>query len=111
MSLFQRSQPVDEVEPATAAAALADGTGIIVDVRDPHEWATGHAAGARHLPLPFLASRASELPGDRTIYLICASGNRSRTATEMLVRAGFSAANVKGGTTEWIRSGLPTSRD
>lgn len=109
MSWFQRTR-IDETDPADAAARIGAGEGILVDVRDPHEWAAGHAAGARHLPLPFLASRAQELPADRTLFMICASGNRSSTATEMLTRAGYRAVNVRGGTAAWLRAGLPVER-
>jgi rhodanese-related sulfurtransferase len=111
MSWFQRPSPVAEADPSEAADALAGGEAILVDVRDPHEWAAGHAVGARHLPLPFLASRATELPAGSTVYVICASGHRSRTATEMLSRAGFRAFNVRGGTIAWMRAGLPMARD
>jgi rhodanese-related sulfurtransferase len=107
-----RSQPpVAEVTPAEAHERVTKGEGILVDVREPDEWRGGHAAGARHIPLGELSLRAAELPRDQDIYLICASGNRSKVAATLLGRAGFaSPASVRGGTASWARAGLPLER-
>ncbi len=102
---------VAEAEPAAAAADLADGNGVLVDVREDHEWRAGRAQGAIHIPLAELPTRIGELPRDAPIYLICASGNRSAKAAAFLGREGFpTAINVRGGTTAWSRAGLPVDR-
>ena len=54
-----------------------------------------------------LPSRLRELPKDKPIYLICASGNRSLSMTNYLVRAGYDAHSVTGGTGAWSRAGHP----
>lgn len=107
-----RSQtPVAEVTPAEAHARVSQGAAVLVDVREPEEWRGGHAAGARHIPLGELALRAGELPREQEIYLICASGQRSKVAAELLTRAGFAGpASVRGGTASWARAGLPLER-
>ena len=90
---------VTEATPAEAHERLVQGEGILVDVRDPHEWRTGHAAGARHIPLAELPRRVAELARERPVYLICASGGRSLAAAEMLHNVGFVCPiNVSGGT-------------
>lgn len=102
---------VAEATPAEAHERLAAEGAVLVDVREPHEWRAGHAVGARLIPLGELAQRADELPRERPVYLICASGNRSRVGAELLRRAGFACPiNVSGGTGAWMRSGLPVER-
>jgi rhodanese-related sulfurtransferase len=54
-----------------------------------------------------VVSRMSELPKDRPIYLICASGNRSLSTASYLIRAGYDAHSVSGGTGAWTRAGHP----
>ena len=111
MSLFSRSSAGSDVHPTEAATALAAGGGILIDVREPNEWAGGHAAPARHVPLGQLHSQMASLPKDQPIYVICESGGRSSLACELLRRAGFSQPiNVRGGTNAWLRSGLPIVR-
>lgn len=106
---FTRSR-VAEVTPLEARRRQQEGA-VLVDVREPNEWARGHAPGARHVPLGQLANRQSELPRDREVLLICASGNRSKLAAELLGRAGHErASSVSGGTAAWARSGLPIER-
>lgn len=78
----------------------------LIDVRTPEEFASGHVAGARNIPLDQLESRLSEL-GDAPVYLICRSGNRSGKAGELLVARGRSATNIEGGTSAWVAAGHP----
>jgi len=102
---------VAEATPAEAHEKVTRGEGILVDVRETHEWRSGRAAGARHVPLKELAQRASELPKEDPIYLICASGSRSKAAAEVLHRTGFaSPISVSGGTGAWMRARLPVER-
>jgi rhodanese-related sulfurtransferase len=89
------------------ADALVRGGAVLLDVREPAEWQTGHAAGAFHVPLGELEGRLAALPGDRRVVVICRSGNRSATATSLLVRSGFDAVNLRGGMQAWSSAGLP----
>jgi Rhodanese-related sulfurtransferase len=82
---------------------------LLVDVREPSEWAEGHAPHALHRPLGRLDPAA--LPKAETIYVICRSGNRSARATKALVAAGLDAHNVAGGMSAWEAARLPVSRD
>ncbi len=88
------------------AAAAADGA-VVVDVREPGEYVGGHVPGALLMPMGQLPSRVVELDRSRPVYVICASGNRSRAMSDYLSRAGFDARSVDGGTTAWAGSGRP----
>jgi len=54
-----------------------------------------------------LGKRINELPKDREIVCVCASGSRSRSATKLLVKAGYNAFDMKGGMFMWQRAQLP----
>lgn len=94
-----------EVDIDTFAEALAGGAAA-VDVREPDEYAEAHVPGAILIPLGQLGQRVHELPSDRPLYIICASGGRSlRAATALQNQAGIEAISVRGGTRQWIESG------
>jgi rhodanese-related sulfurtransferase len=104
--------PTIDVSDASARLEAADPEGpILVDVREKDEYRTVRANGAVLVPMSEFAARAAELPKDRQIFVICASGNRSAAATGFLLRSGWTdVANVAGGTGEWERRGLPVNR-
>jgi rhodanese-related sulfurtransferase len=83
---------------------------LIIDVRQPDEYRTGHIIGAKLIPLNKLSGRMKELPHNREIVCVCASGNRSSSATRMLVKAGFNAVNMKGGMNSWRQENLPVKK-
>jgi rhodanese-related sulfurtransferase len=90
-------------------AADSGGDAVLLDVREPYEWQTGHAPRAVHLPLSALAAGAG-LPTHaqaRPRIVICRSGNRSRQAAELLVARGAVAVDVIGGMRDWAGAGLP----
>lgn len=92
------------------AAALQKQGALLLDVREPDEFAEIHAKGAQLIPLGQLESRLNELgpQKDRPIAVICRSGRRSAIAAEILRRAGYNqVSNVSGGTLAWIKAGLP----
>ncbi len=85
---------------------------VIVDVREPWEYAAGHVPGARLMPLAQLHAHLAKLDPQQPVAVICAHGNRSRAGAAQLVRHGFGEVyNVVGGTEAWGRAGLPLSRD
>ncbi|MFJ8114024.1 rhodanese-like domain-containing protein [Streptomyces sp. NPDC096132] len=88
------------------AAAWADG-GLVVDVREADEYAAGHVPGARLMPLRTVPARCGELPTNGAVYVICASGNRSRTGADWMNSRGIDAYSVTGGTGAWARGGHP----
>ncbi len=63
------------------------------------------------MPLGELPQRVGEVPLDRPIAVICASGSRSQTATRFLIERGIvQSTSVAGGTSAWARSGRPLDR-
>jgi rhodanese-related sulfurtransferase len=89
------------------AFATARPVGTVVDVRERHEYANGHVAGALLIPMGQVANRMHELDQSKPVYVICATGNRSLAMTDLLRVFGFDAWSVTGGTAAWARSGRP----
>ena len=87
--------------------AAAHAGAVLLDVREPEEWAAGHAPQATHLPLGELVARLAEVPRDRPVVCICRSGNRSARATQFLRAEGIDATNMVGGMRAWAEAGLP----
>jgi rhodanese-related sulfurtransferase len=96
---------VPEVDLKTFGTARAAGA-LVVDVREPGEFRAGHVLGAKLMPLATMPARRGELPTDRPVYVICATGNRSLTAARWRA-AGIEAYSVAGGTQGWTRMGRP----
>jgi rhodanese-related sulfurtransferase len=84
---------------------------LIVDVREPNEFADVRLEGVALVPMSTFATRFEELPRDRPLLLMCAAGSRSAAATAHLLRNGWTdVTNVAGGITDWERTGLPVLR-
>lgn len=90
------------------AAVLRDDGAVIIDVREPDEWADGHIPGAILIPLGELPSRLGDVPPNRPIVVVCRSGNRSAQGRDILLGAGFPAVtSLDGGMTDWAKAGMP----
>lgn len=92
-----------ELTPAMLAPALGSADPpVLLDVREPWEFAIAHLPGSRLVPLGALPARLAELPTDREIVTICHHGIRSLTARDLLRRAGFSRVrSLAGGVDAW----------
>jgi rhodanese-related sulfurtransferase len=84
---------------------------VILDVREPEEWAAGHVEGATHVPLGEVPQRLGELPDADPLYVICRSGNRSGRAVAWLGQQGVETVNVAGGMRAWAAAGRPMVSD
>ncbi len=106
-----RPRPVDPAHHLSVAEAEALITGadpLILDVREPEEFALGHLPGARLLPLGDVLEGAAQLPRDRAILLVCRSGRRSSRALRALLDTGLSdVQNLRGGLLSWRAAGRP----
>jgi NADPH-dependent 2,4-dienoyl-CoA reductase/sulfur reductase-like enzyme/rhodanese-related sulfurtransferase len=76
---------------------VARGEAMVVDVREPDEFAAGHVPGAVNLPLSRLRERYAELPREREVWLVCGVGQRAYYATRFLAQHGYRARNLSGG--------------
>jgi rhodanese-related sulfurtransferase len=88
-------------------STLEAGENVVIDVREPHEYADGHVPGASLVPLATVPEHVDGLPTDRPVYVVCAVGGRSAQAAAFLATRGVDAVNVDGGTQEWIAAGYP----
>jgi hydroxyacylglutathione hydrolase len=97
---------IPQITPTELAPKLQKVT--VVDVRSANEWNEGHLPGAMHIPLGYLADRASEIPAGTPVVVQCQSGGRSSIAASILERAGFrDVTNLTGGLGAWTAAGLP----
>ncbi|HKT09718.1 MAG TPA: molybdopterin-synthase adenylyltransferase MoeB [Gemmatimonadaceae bacterium] len=94
---------VPEITPAELVAWRARGDAIdLVDVREPGEWALGHLAGARHVPLGTIATALGTFAPHRTTVLYCKGGTRSAQAARILQESGFTNVwSLTGGILRW----------
>ncbi len=85
-----------------ALGAGGDALVSVVDVREPHEFAAGHLAGALNIPLGELARRLAEIPRRAPVVFVCRSGVRSQTAAAIASGDGFQdVADLEGGLIAW----------
>jgi rhodanese-related sulfurtransferase len=104
------SSPLINMSPADLAECLNANEVLIVDVREPHEFAAARIEGAINLPLSTLNETPLPDAGDKTIVLSCAGGVRSVTAYEICTNRGESVdRHLAGGLRAWAAAGLPVS--
>src|SRR5512139_2443425 len=103
--------PVPSIDAAGAQTKLNEKPKpLVLDVREPSEYAAGHIAGSTLIPLHQLAGRMGQLPKDREIICVCASGSRSSSAARQLLKNGYTVLNMSGGMSRWQRAGLPVKK-
>lgn len=100
----------NQVTPQEATLLLNREDAVVVDVRSGEEWATGHIAGARHMPLDQFDRRLTEIEKykQRAVIVCCHSGMRSSGGCAKLKKSGFEKVhNLAGGVNAWRDAGLP----
>ncbi len=112
---------IREVSAADAAEAVKKNPKtLIVDVREPGEWAEGHIPGAIHVPRGMLEAKADLEYANREprladrsqpIILHCASGARSALGADVLAQMGFTnVCSMAGGIAAWKEAKLPIEK-
>ncbi len=101
--------PHQRLTPQQYQSTYATRDHLLVDVRSPEEFASGHIPGAVNIALPGLPQQMATLPKDRPIILYCRSGARSNSAVQMLAQGGFENVHDLGGLIEWRAQGMPVS--
>lgn len=89
----------------------APGSVFLLDVRTPREYAAGRIPGSVLIPMNQVPSRLAEIPKDKRVVVVCASGARSAAVADYLQRNGYpDAVNYSGGVFDWARKGLPVEK-
>ncbi|HVC31698.1 MAG TPA: rhodanese-like domain-containing protein [Steroidobacteraceae bacterium] len=101
---------VIEYDPHELKELLDAGRVLLVDVREPMEYATERIPGALLYPLSTFDAAHLPQDGERAVVFHCAAGGRSLTAARMRKAAGQPAAHMAGGISEWKAQRLPTVR-
>ena len=104
----QQLQAANGVDVKQAQTMSQQGA-LLLDVREPEEYAAIHAANAKLIPLGQVGMRLKEIENwkDKPVAVICRSGHRSAKAVALLQEAGFTqVVNVQGGTNAWVQAGL-----
>ena len=102
ITLHDAAMPA-EVLPRELKARLDSGMDVLLlDVREPFEYAIAHLTGAELIPMRQVPAAVGRLPRDREIVVYCHHGIRSRSVAEVLRGAGFTrVANLAGGIDRW----------
>jgi rhodanese-related sulfurtransferase len=111
--LMGRLSGIKQIGPQEAVMLFNHDDALILDVRENSEYADGHIAKAKHMPLGQLKKRLGELDKykDKAIVAVCRSGNRSGHACGILKKAGFEKVhNLAGGMGAWEQAGLPREK-
>ncbi len=98
------------VSTAEAVRLINREKGVLIDVREPAEFAAGHAVGARNVPLSQIEA-ATNLPANKALPLLvlCATGARAGRAVALLKKRGYENTQVvAGGLAAWREANLPT---
>jgi rhodanese-related sulfurtransferase len=101
--------PTERISAPMVAEELADADPpLLLDIRNPREWATKHIDGSVNIPLNHLQERISEIPRDRRIAVHCAGGYRSSIAAGILHQYGvMHLIEMAGGLAAWEAAQLP----
>ena len=110
--LFRRTAGGPWVTPAQATHLINREDALVVDVREPGEFGTGHILGARNVPLARIDAGEVDLKSkDKPLILCCDDGSRSSKAAAGLKKLGFtSVVNLSGGIGAWRQAGLPVEK-
>lgn len=113
--LLKRVMSGPSIGALAASAKVKACEAVLIDVREPGEWAGGVAEGALLLPLSDLRGARERWTAelgknrDKELIVYCASGMRSGMAAGILRKEGYRAANA-GGFSAWCSAGLPVKR-
>jgi rhodanese-related sulfurtransferase len=112
MARQEPGEPYYRISLDEANQMVDEGGSTVIDVRRPDEYVAGHVAKALFIPVDDLLGRIDELPQEKKLLFICASGVRSGLACEMAAAMGAPPErlyNIEDGTAAWIEKSYPTS--
>lgn len=103
---------VQHIAPEDAFKLLLTDAAILLDVREPEEWAAEKFGVPEIIYMPFgkVIYNLDKIPKDKTVVVACRAGVRSSKIVNLLYYQGFhDAANLDGGMLKWIEAGLPAA--
>ncbi len=99
------------VDPQTANLLRERDDVLLIDVREPSEYAAGHIPGITLIPMGEIPNRLADIPKDKTVIVSCQSGRRSSQIASFLQEQGFTNLHdLDGGFSAWERAGLPVEQ-
>ena len=110
--LIQGAGGATKVNAAEAVRLINREKAVLIDVSEAAEFANGHAAGAKSIPLASLET-TGELPKNKALPLVvvCTTGTRSGRAVAVLKKLGFeNARSLAGGLAAWREANLPLEK-
>lgn len=103
---------IARIDPQTLHSRMAAGEIVLIDIREPSEYAREHIRGARLVPLNAIDTHDFDSERDRVAVFTCRSGNRTAMNASRLLAKGFREAYVlDGGLDGWKKAGLPVHFD
>lgn len=106
-------RPTNDIGALEAVQLINRRDAIVIDVRDPGEFATGHITNARNIPEAQIGDRIRELEKfkSRPVIVSCNTGNRSAIATGSLRKGGFTEVfSLRGGIAAWRQASMPLEK-
>lgn len=93
---------IPQLDPATALSLISERRAVLLDVREPWEYAQVHVEGSQHIPMAQVPERLGELDPAAQYVVICHHGNRSQRVADFLASQGYAhVANLAGGIDAW----------
>jgi rhodanese-related sulfurtransferase len=80
---------------------------LLIDIREPYEWAAGRIPGSVHVPMDLLPEAAADLPRDRPWVMVCLGGVRAAFCAAALRDTGHDITVLEGGLRAWVAAGQP----
>jgi rhodanese-related sulfurtransferase len=110
----QRSAEAAAISPREVLGRLdRNGAPLLLDVRTPEEFASGHVPGAVNIPYDEVGQRSADLDAhrDQEVVVYCEKGGRAAKAAQALADAGFrSIRHLEGDMSGWRAAGLPVEK-
>jgi rhodanese-related sulfurtransferase len=112
LMMRSRASADGAISAPKAAALIKDKKDLqLIDVRTAAEYADGHLANAKLIPVQELPQRLAEIDKNKPVLLYCRSGHRSGNALKILQDKGYKdAKHIEGGIGAWQAAGLPITR-
>jgi rhodanese-related sulfurtransferase len=105
-------KPDQPLSPEDARTMIGSGEAEVIDIREDEEaFAEGHLVGAAHVPGGDPDSLPDDLSEEKTLVVVCETGERSAEVAEQLRERREGVTSIEGGMKSWVSEGLPVQPD